>query len=517
MTASTMSPTKGLVRARMSNLVLLPLLVPLAGGLLALFGARAGLKAERVAGIVATLFMLPVAIWLFGVAAEGRIAVYALGGWPAPFGITLVLDRLAAWMILVTSVVAAGALLFSIGRADESGRHFHVLFQLQLLGIYGAFLAGDLFNLFVFFEVLLIASYALLSHGAGPGRTMAAIRVAVLNLLGSTVFLVAVACLYSAAGTLNFADLAVRGVALPADRLGLWQAGAWLLVVVFALKAALLPLGFWLPGAYGAADGAIAALFAVLTKVGVVAIVRCGSLIFPGIEIGPAIWLAALGTLVLGFTGMMAARRLSELAAHAVVVSVGVLLVSVALFTREALAAALFYIAHGTLATAALFLVCARIGMVRGETGDLLVAGPAFRGRVALPTAYLLAAVAVAGLPPLGGFLAKLAILDAALRAPGAAWTYAAVLSASLFSIVALARAGTTVFWKVGQDRGEVVDIPRWRPLAVSGVAVLLVALAMLALFAGPAFEQADEIASQLLDRDSYVRAVLGVGLAGDS
>jgi multicomponent K+:H+ antiporter subunit D len=314
---------------------------------------------------------------------------------------------------------------------------------------------------------------------------------------------------------LNFADLAVRASDLPPDRLGLWQAGAWLLLVVFALKAALLPLGFWLPGAYGAADGAAAALFSVLTKVGVVAIIRGCTLIFPGLDAGPTIQLAALGTLVLGFTGMLSARRLSGLAAHAVIISVGVLLVSVALFTRDSLAAALYYMAHGTLATATLFLVSTRIGMVRGETGDRLVAGPAFRGRAALPVAFLMAAVAVAGLPPLGGFLAKLAILDAAVGGPRAIWTFTAVLGASLFSILALARAGTAVFWQVGRDRGEIVEIPRWRPLAVSGVALLLVSLVLLAVFAGPVFDQADEVAAQLLDRDAYLRAVLGTGLAG--
>jgi len=499
----------------MSDLLLLPLLVPLAGGLLPLLGWRTGLAVERGASLAATLAMLAVAIALFAVAGEGRILVYAVGDWQAPFGITLVLDRLAAWMILVTSIVAAAAMLFSVGRSDESGRHFHVLFQFQLMGIYGAFLAGDLFNLFVFFEVLLIASYALLSHGSRPERTMAAVRVAVLNLLGSAVFLVAIACIYSAAGSLNFADLALRAASLPADRLGLWQTGGWLLLVVFALKGAVLPLGFWLPGAYGAADGAVAALFSVLTKVGVVAIIRCYTLIFPELDVGPALQVAALGTLVLGFTGMLSAERLSGLAAHAVIVSVGVLLVAVSLFGQEGLAAAVYYIAHGTLATAALFLVATLVDRARGETGDRLIAGPAFRGRVALPTAFLLAAVAVAGLPPLGGFLAKLAILDAALGGTMAGWTFAAVLGASLFSILALARAGTTIFWQVGRDRLELVQMSQWRGLATSGVALLLLALVLLAVFAGAAFEQAGETAAQLLDRDVYLQAVLGVGPAG--
>jgi multicomponent K+:H+ antiporter subunit D len=493
----------------MNTLILLPVLLPLAGGLLALLVGRGRPGVERLVSVAAVLSLVPVSAALLGEASGGAIQSYAVGDWPAPFGIVLVLDRLAAWMLMVTAIVASGALLFGLGRSDESGRHFHTLFQFQLLGINGAFLTGDLFNLFVFFEVLLIASYALLGHGGRPERTQAAIRVAVLNLLGSTLFLVAVGCLYAATGTLNFADLAERAAALPADRMGLWQAGAWLLVAVFALKAALLPLGFWLPGSYGVADDAVAALFSVLTKVGVVAIIRAGTLLFPELGIGPVVWVAALGTLAVGATGMLAARHLSTLAAHAVIVSVGVLLVSVAAFSHDALAAAVYYLAHGTLATAALFLVAARVGVVRGETGDALVEGPAFRGRAALPTAFMLAAVAVAGLPPLGGFLAKLAILDAAAGSAGAAWTWAAVLAASLLSIFALARAGTTVFWKVGLSRGELADIPRWRPLAVSGVGLLLLALVLLALLAGPAFEEAQAIAGQLLDRGAYIEAVL--------
>jgi len=501
----------------MSALILLPVLLPLAGGLLALLAGRGRPGVERWISVAAVGLLLPVAVALLQQASGGAIQSYAVGDWPAPFGIVLVLDHLAAWMLLVTAVVGCGALLFGLGRSDESGRHFHTLFQFQLLGINGAFLTGDLFNLFVFFEVLLIASYALMSHGAKPERTRAAIRVAVLNLVGSTLFLVAVGCLYAATGTLNFADLAERAAVLPADRVGLWQAGAWLLLAVFALKAALLPLGFWLPGSYGVADGAVAALFSVLTKVGVVAIIRAGTLLFPGLEVGPVLWVAALGTLAIGATGMLAARQLSTLAAHAVIVSVGVLLVSVAAFSRDALAAAVFYLAHGTVATAALFLVAARVGVVRGEVGDALVEGPAFRGRVSLPTAFMVAAVAVAGLPPLGGFLAKLAILDAAAGHDGAAWTWVAVLLASLLAIFALARAGTTVFWKVGLDRGELVEIPRWRPLAVSGVALLLAAILLLALLAGPAFEQAQAIAGQLLDRDAYVEAVLGARPGGSS
>ncbi len=491
----------------MNHLILAPILIPLAGGVLVLLGRATGLAWDRWIGLAATLLLLPVAIELLQWAAGGERFVYALGDWPAPWGITLVLDQLSAWMLLVTAIVGAAAQIHATGRTDREGRHFHALVQFQLLGINGAFLTGDLFNLFVFFEILLIASYALLSHGARPARTTAAVQVMVLNLLGSTLFLFAVGCLYSAAGTLNFADLAERGAALPPDRLGLWQAGGWLLMIVFALKAALLPLGFWLPGAYGAADGAVAALFAVLTKVGVVAILRLGTLVFGDLNLPLILWPLALITLAVGATGMLAARRLGVLTGHAVIVSVGMLLVAVALDSPAGFAAAGYYLAHGTLATALLFLVGERIAYARGDHADELRPGPVIRGRFGLPAAFLLAAVAVAGLPPLGGFLGKLAILDAALPTGGAAWTLAVVLFASLAAIVALSRAGSVLLWKPGSGLAD--PLPPVRHLPWLGSGVLSAAIIALALLAGPAFEYAEGIATQLFTPFGYVDAVL--------
>ncbi len=492
----------------MNHLVLAPILIPLAGGVLVLLGRRTGLAWQRWVGLAATVSLLPVAIALVGQAAGGVQLVYAMGAWPAPFGIVFVLDRLAAWMLLVTAVVAIAAHIHAIGRTDLEGRHFHALLQFQLLGINGAFLTGDLFNLFVFFEVLLIASYALLSHGSRRERTTAAIQVVVLNLLGSTLFLFAVGCIYAAAGTLNFADLAARGTELPVDRLGLWQAGGYMLMVVFALKAALVPLGFWLPSAYGVADGAIAALFSVLTKVGIVAILRVGTLVFPDLDLPAVIWPLALVTLVLGAVGMLAARHLAVLTANAVVVSVGMLLVAVSLDTPASLAAAGYYLAHGTLATAALFLAGDRIAFARGEMGDRLVPGPTIRDRLELPAAFLVAALAVAGLPPLGGFLGKLAILSAAVPAPHAGWALAVVLGASLAAILALSRAGSILLWKPGAGLATTVEPVRRLPWL--GTTILVAALAALAVFAGPAFHYAEGLAAELGQSRGYIDTVLG-------
>lgn len=492
----------------MNLLLVAPLLVPLTGGVLALLVRTP--RAERAVGVGSAVVLLAAAVALFAAAVGQGYATSQMGDWPVPYGITLVLDRLAATMLLVTAVLAVAVTLNALGGADTRGRHFHALVQFQLLGVNGAFLTGDLFNLFVFFEVLLIASYALLMHGGRPERTVATVHVAVLNLLGSTLFLVAVGCLYSAAGSLNFADLAERAAALPPDREGLWRAGAGLLIVVFALKAALLPLGFWLPSAYTAADGTVAALFAILTKVGVVAILRTGTLLLGDVGLEPVVQALAIATLALGAVGMVAARRLSELAAYAVVLSVGTLLVAVSLSTRAGVAAAVYYLMQGTVATAGLFLIAERVGLLRGAESDRLLPAVEIRGRLALPLAFLVTAVAVAGLPPFGGFIAKVALLDAAAEAGRAAWVFPAVLVTTLLAIVALARAGSVLFWKSasGVGREEPEDRVAGAGAAALGIGILVAATVPLVVFAGAAMEHANATAAQLLDTGAYVSAV---------
>src|SRR5690606_29127830 len=229
-------------------------------------------------GVTAALFFI--AIGLYVTASDGEPQPYLLGNWPAPFGIILVLDRLSATMVLVTSALALGAVLYASAGWDEKGRHFHALFQFQLLGINGAFLTGDIFNLFVFFEVLLIASYGLALHGGGPQRLKAGFQYVAINLIASTVFLFAVGLIYAVTGTLNMADLAVKVPQAAEADVALLRTGALLLFSVFAVKAALVPLHWWLPMAYAAAAAPAAALFAVMTKVGAYSILRLYTLVF---------------------------------------------------------------------------------------------------------------------------------------------------------------------------------------------------------------------------------------------
>ncbi|MBC7938471.1 MAG: monovalent cation/H+ antiporter subunit D, partial [Chitinophagaceae bacterium] len=256
---------------------------------------------------------------LVELAGSGALSVYRVGDWPAPFGIVLVIDRLAALMLALTAAVAAPVLLYANGGWDSQGRHFHALFQFQLMGLNGAFVTGDLFNLFVFFEVLLIASYVLMTHGLGRDRLRIGTQYVVLNLLASAVFLVGIALIYALTGTLNLADLALRVPWVPAPEAALLQAGALLLLVVFGFKAALVPLAMWLPGTYAAASAPVAALFAIMTKVGVYAIWRVHGVVF-GADAGPSAFTVqpillplALATCVVGVLGALAAHTLPRL------------------------------------------------------------------------------------------------------------------------------------------------------------------------------------------------------------
>jgi multicomponent K+:H+ antiporter subunit D len=501
-----------------SHLPILPILVPLLAGSLLLLATRAAEGVRRSIGLAATLGLLPLAVALLLRVADGTHLVYALGDWPAPFGIVLVVDRLAAFMLLLTAVVALASHLYAGSGDDLAGPQFQPLFQFQLMGINGAFLTGDLFNLFVFFEVLLIAFYALLLHGLGPRRVGAAIHVVVLNLIGSTLFLFAVGTLYGVTGTLNLAHLARVLPTLGPDEAALARSGALLLLGVFALKAALLPLGFWLPRAYGSALASSAALFALLTKVGVYAIIRVFALCF-GPEAGavagvaqPWVLPAALVTLAFGALGALGARGLRETAGWLVVYSVGTLLVAVGLFSESGYAAAVYYTAHSTLAGAALFLVVDLVARQRRAAGDRLDVPDALPHAAVLGSLFFLVAIAVSGLPPLSGFPGKIMVLDAARSAGVAALTWSVMLASTLVVVVSLSRAGSAVFWRTVPGPGGTVPALSRRGLAAVGT--LLAALLVLVAWGGRVTAFAEATGRQLAEPAAYAEAVLGPAAA---
>jgi multicomponent K+:H+ antiporter subunit D len=529
------------------HLPILPVMLPLLAGIVLLALRNRSLSLQRGISMLATLALVPLAITLLQTASDGTQLVYALGNWVAPYGIVLVADRLAAWMLLTTALLAVFALLYAVctpspqpspqmGEGanakpktayDTEGRHFHVLFQLQLFGLNGAFLTGDLFNLFVFFEILLLASYGLLLHGGGRNRVKAGLHYVVINLVGSTLFLFAVGTLYGVTGTLNMADLAVKLAQTPPENLPLVQSAGLLLFAVFALKAALLPLYLWLPAAYAHTSAPVAALFAIMTKVGAYSILRVYSLMF-GDAAGPVAnlldtWLAplALATLVLGTLGVLASTSLRQQAAYLVVASIGTLLLSFGLGTVDSVAAGLYYLPHTTFAAAALFLLADAISRARGSLADHFESGPAMPGARVLGGLFFVVAMAATGLPPLAGFLGKFMLLKAAIASPLMIWVWSVVLATGLVGMIALARSGSLLFYRThsvtsthaGTSPHTEHEPDSLMPPTVATltpVAGLLLLILGLTFWAGPVSSYATATAAQLLAPQQYIEAVLG-------
>ncbi|MBG6288854.1 MULTISPECIES: monovalent cation/H+ antiporter subunit D [Pseudomonas] len=493
----------------MNHWLILPVLLPLfAGCALLLVGERL----QRGLSLLATLTLLPLAAVLLQQADSGVVQFYALGNWRPPFGIILVLDRLSALMIAATALLASLSLIYALRGDDKRGKRFHPLFQFQLLGLNGAFLTGDLFNLFVFFEILLIASYALLLHGGGAGRVRAGVHYVVLNLVGSAFFLIAVGTLYGITGTLNMAHMAERVAQLSAEQAPLVRAAALLLLVVFGLKAALLPLYFWLPRAYAEATAPVAALFSIMTKVGIYSILRVYTLIF-GEQAGELanlaqawLWPLALAGIVAGALGALAATTLQAMLSYLVVVSAGTLLAAIALGTPEALSAALYYLLHSIWVAGGLFLLADLIARQRGDKAGRLVQGPALLQPHLLGGAFFFGAIAVAGLPPLSGFLGKLMLLRSVTGGSEAVALWSVVLLSGLVTIVALSRAGSTLFWRTGNT---VLGSAEREPVKLLATFGLLASAPLMVVAARPLLTYAQATAAQLLDAGLYRQAIL--------
>ncbi len=497
----------------MQHLILLPLILPLLGGLLMLLPplTESRVRQRNVALVLSVATMLISAL-LVQQAQQGVIGVYALGDWAAPFGIVMVADRLSTLLLLLTSVLALCSLLYTFGPRNEEGSFFQPLLQFQILGINGAFLTGDLFNLFVFFEILLIASYGLLMFGGGKTRTRAGLHYVILNLAGSAIFLFALGILYGTLGTLNIADLAQKVQHLDPAETPLVRAGGLMLLIVFGLKAAMLPLQFWLPAAYAASTPAVAALFAIMTKVGIYAILRVFTVIFgdgagPLSHIaGPWLWPLGLMTILIGAIGVLAAQDLRRLIANLIIVSVGTLLAVIALQRENATAAALYYLLHSTLISGGLFLLADLIARQRGKVGDRLVPGRGVGQSRLLGSLFFIGAIAVIGMPPLAGFVGKVLMLNAASSVAEMRWLWPVVLGSSLVALMTLSRAGSTLFWN---PAGKPVEILRAHPVQLLATVLLLAMPLLLSVFAGPVTQMLVATAQQLHDVPGQIGSVL--------
>jgi multicomponent K+:H+ antiporter subunit D len=500
----------------MTHWIIAPIVLPAFLAPFIVLAARYHIGIQRVFSVVGVLALIAIAAGLAWQASDGTITLYQLGDWAAPFGIVLVADRLSTLMVLLTAVLALFVLLYAIGSGwDNRGRHFHALFQFQLMGIMGAFLTGDVFNLFVFFEVLLIASYGLMIHAGGDQRLRAGVQYVLFNLIGSTLFLFALGAIYAETGTLNMADLANRVALITPDETVGIRVAAVLLLLVFAIKAAVVPLHFWLPSSYAEAPAPVAALFAIMTKVGAYAIIRVYTMVFPPeLEATAGLhgqWLlpAALVSLSIGMVGVLAAKRLDRLVAFSVIGSMGMVMVSISLFSPVGIAAALYYIVHSTLAGAALFLIADLVRTGRANL-DLTPQSPV-AGTALTAALFFAGAIAMAGLPPLSGFLGKLLVLNAAFDTDMAVWIWVVVLSSSLVSILGFARAGSILFWKSHSITPASDAVPMPRPAMLSYVAVggLLALLAIHTVFAGQVHSYTTTMASQLFAPEPYISTVV--------
>jgi multicomponent Na+:H+ antiporter subunit D len=514
----------------MRVLLVLPVLIPLATAAVSfVFWRRPGV--QRWLGVAGAGLLLAASVWLLEAVRRGGIQATQLGGWPAPFGISFVADLFSAIMVVLAGLMGLAVAVYSLGSIDRRREAFgyYPLLQILLMGVCGAFLTGDLFNLYVWFEVMLISSFVLLALGGERGQIEGAIKYVTLNLLSSAVFLAAVGLLYGLAGTLNMADLAVklRGV----EQTGLVTTLAMLFLVTFGVKAAVFPLFFWLPASYHTPPFAVSAIFAgLLTKVGVYALIRVFTLLFVG-DVGythTLILVVAGLTMVTGVLGAVAQDEFRRVLSFHIVSQIGYMIMGLALFTPLALAGSVFYIMHHIVVKTNLFLVSGVADRLCG-TSELKDQGGLYASHPGLALLFLIPALSLAGIPPLSGFFAKLALVQAGLAAES--YTIVAVaLAVSLFTLLSMTKIWSEAFWKprpAGADAGAdapntEADAPARRAAkraarrsARGGTGTLVVPVAVLAavtvgvgLAAGPVFALATAAAEQLLDTTGYLQAV---------
>lgn len=524
------------------HLIILPILVPMLAGIILTLIDERHHDAKLWISIGGTVLLLGATLLLIlktGDAEGPLVSTYRLGNWPAPFGIVLVADRLATVMTVLTAVLALASILFSAARWHKAGAHYHTLFHLLLMGLNGAFLTGDLFNLFVFFEVLLAASYGLMLHGSGSLRVRAGLHYIAFNLATSSLFLIGVSLVYGVTGTLNMADLATTLPQVTGENRALLEAGLAILGLAFLVKAGMWPLSFWLPTTYAAAAPPVAAMFAIMSKVGVYVLLRLS--VFLGEQSGSDAfgydWLfyGGMATMIFGTIGVLSSQGLPRMVGFAVLVSSGTTMAMVGYGDAGVTAGAIYYLVTSTLALSCLFLLAELIERGRAPEADILaitleafgdelepeeeqevgVAVPATMALLGL--SFTCCAIILAGLPPFSGFLAKFAMIAAALdvgnvtdgSVPAVTWWMVALLVVSgLAMMIAMLRTGINTFWAPTDN-----EVPRVRVVEMAPVALLLGLCLVLTVLAGPAMAFLQTMADALYMPGFYIDAVLGPGV----
>ncbi|TSB46802.1 Na+/H+ antiporter subunit D [Alkalicoccobacillus porphyridii] len=492
----------------MNNILILPVLIPVfMGALLILFQKKP--MVQRILSSITVLLTLAISVYLAILVYQRGILTLEFGDWQAPFGIVFVADLFATFMVVLSSLIGAICLFYGFTTLSKKREaYFYYPFYLFLLtGVNGAFLTGDLFNLFVFFEVMLIASYILIVFGGTGYQLRESFKYVIINVFGSILFLVAVAYIYGVTGTVNMAHLAQRTAEI--GQTGALQVGAIILLIVFAMKGALFPLYFWLPRSYYGPPAAVAALFgALLTKVGIYAIIRVFTLIFnQDVSFTHTLILILAGlTMFFGVLGAVAQYDFKRILAYHIISQVGYMVMGLGLYTKLAIAGAVYYIAHHIIVKAALFLLAGVTQHVTGTT-DLKKMGGLLKTHPLLAWMFFISAISLAGIPPLSGFFSKLPlILDS--MTTGHYIIGGVALLVGLLTLFSMLKIFIYVFWGKQTHTEEQAKISTWRLLLPI---MPLVALSIILGFAAePIFTYSLEVAEQLLSPDDYINAVLG-------
>jgi multicomponent Na+:H+ antiporter subunit D len=485
----------------------LPILVPLSTAAILLLVPKRPLL-QRWIALTGSMLLLGSTLVVFRrVEAEG-IQVLQVSGWAAPFGITLVADLLAAMLGVAVGVVGVAITVAAFAGVDPRREAFgyHPLIQILLMGVSGAFLTGDLFNLYVWFEVMLVASFVLMALHRTSAQVEAAFKYVAINLIASSIFLTALGLLYGVAGTLNMADLATID---PAERTaGVDVVIAVLFVIAFSIKAGLFPLFFWLPASYHTPPAAIGAVFAgLLTKVGVYALMRIFTLLFQ--DAPPALFTVLLvmsvATMVIGLVAALNERDFRRVLSFNLVAHIGYTTASLSLLAPAALAGGIFYVLHHIVVITNLFLVSGVMLRLR-RTTDMAGLGGLYRTQPAFSALAMVPIFSLAGVPPLSGFLGKLAILEGTFQA-GAYWVGGMVLVVGLLTLLSMGRAWADAFWRPSAAADDLSTPGTALLIAITGLSLVTLAITV---GAGPLFDLTSRAAHQMLQRDEYVRAVLG-------
>jgi multicomponent Na+:H+ antiporter subunit D len=495
----------------MDVLLILPLAIPLGTAVLTLL-LRSVPGVQRLTSVLGAVALLGASGTLLWRVATDGIRAAQMGGWPAPFGITLVADPLSAGLLGMTAFVAVAVAVYALAGMDEARQRFgfHPLFHLLLMGVNGAFITGDMFNLYVWFEVLLIASFVLLVLGNERRQLDGAVKYVGINLASSIIFLAAVGLLYGHTGTLNMADASGRIAELRGS--GVEATLATLFIMAFGIKAALFPLFFWLPAAYHTPPAPVAAVFAgLLTKVGIYSLIRVFSLLFPDPTgyTRTVLLVIAAGTMVVGVMGAMVQRNVHRLLAFLVISAMGYILMGLGFFTTLGLVGAVFYILQDVPVKTTLFLIG---GMMERDTGTARLGemGGLYQYRPVLAAAFMVPAFSLAGFPPFPGFWGKLTLVQAGLEAEQ--FTIVAVaLIVGLFTLLVVAQIWSRAFWRPATEDDVQASGSTGQRWALNGpIVALAVVLLAIGLYAQPLYGLAEQAAANLVDTQAYVDAVLG-------